>query len=65
MNLSFPVGEVFFSEYFTPLPPQLGSNSFVLMRLTVSNPPWSPYWKVIEGGESLEEFESTLPRLFR
>ena len=55
----------FFSEYFSPLPPLLVSNSFVLVRLTVANPPWSPYWKVKEGGETLEEFESTLPSLFR
>ena len=26
---------------------------------------WSPYWKVKEGGESAEEFETTLPKLLR
>ena len=52
-------------ELFSPLPP-LASSSLVLVRLTVANPPSSPYWKQTkEGGESLEEFQSTLPSLLR
>ena len=39
-------------ELFSPLPP-LASSSLVLVRLTVANPPSSPYWKQTkEGGES-------------
>ena len=60
--------DAFLVEYFSPLPPLLTSSSLVLVRLTVANPPWSPYWKTAagkEGGESTEEFESTLPSLIR